>query len=267
MERKCIYFGDHTVLTELTHGPKIFLDTRDMSVAQYIIWYGFYWEKWVTDVFMALLKPGMVVLDIGANCGYYSLLAAQAVGPSGEVHCIEPLPSLHKNLKRSFLINGYHHVKLHKVAVSDKDEEMTLYVPGDFTGGATIRDISSITDYGEVKAVKVPSVNFAAYFPNLKAHVIKIDIHGPEPLLADGLLKIAENSGNLDILMEFAPTLWGNAKPEEFFARFINNHFSIVVLEHDGKLTTVTLDQISAISKKLVESRDFIDLWLSRRVI
>lgn len=275
LERKTINLGDHTVFTELHYGPKIFLDTRDTGVAQNIILYG-YWEKWVTDVFLSLLKPGMVVLDIGANCGYYSLLAAQAVGPSGTVHCVEPYPFLHKNLTRSFLFNGYSHVKLHKVAFSDQDGEINLYLPGNFSGAASIdKTAFSIFDdyfkpFGDITAIKVPAVKLATYFPNLKADVIKIDIQGAEPLLVDGLLKIAENSGNLDILMEYSPTLWvpGSSRPEEILAQFTSNNFSIVILERNGTQTKVSLDQLLSISKKLEESKDidFVDLWLSRRV-
>lgn len=275
MERKTIYLGDHTILTELIYGPKIFLNTRDTGVADNIIWYG-YWEKWVTDVFLSLVKPGMVVLDIGANCGYYSLLAAQAVGPSGRVHCVEPCPFLHNNLTKSFLFNGYYHVKLHKVAFSDKEGEINLYLPGEFSGAASIDKTAFsvfndyFKDYGEVKTIKVPAVNLATYFPNLKADVIKIDIQGAEPLLVDGLLKIAENSGNIDILMEYSPTLWvpGSLKPEEVLSRFTNNNFSIFILEHNGTQTKVSLDQLLSISKKLEESKniDSVDLRLSRRI-
>ena len=276
MERKIIYFGDHTILTELNYGPKIFLDTRDTGVAQSIIWYG-YWEKWVTDVFLSLVKPGMAVVDIGANCGYYSLLAAQAVGPSGRVHCVEPYPFLHKNLTRSFLFNGYYHVKLHKVAFSDKEEEINFYLPGEFSGAASIDKIafSHFNDYfkhfGEVNTIKVPAVNLATYFPDLKADVIKIDIQGAEPYLVDGLLKIAENSGNLDILMEYTPSLWilGNFTPKDVLERFTSNHFSLEIIERNGTLTKVSLNQLLSISKKLEESKefiDFIDLRLSRRI-
>ena len=267
MARTSKRFGDYTILTELIYGPKIFLDTRDTSVAQIIICYG-YWEKWVTDVFRALVKPGMVVLDIGANCGYYSLLAAQAVGPSGKVHCVEPNPLLHENLTRSFLFNGYNHVKLHKVAFADKEEEITLYTRGDFTGGATIYELKPKSQYSKITTVKVPAVNLAAYFPDLKANVIKIDIQGAEPHLVDGLLKIAENSGNLDILMEYAPNLWifAGFDPGRVLERFAGNKFTFTIMGRKGILAPVSLDQLLSISKKLEESKEFIDIWLSRRI-
>lgn len=268
MERKITYLENNTILTTLIYGPKIFLDTRDSSLAPIIIQYGC-WEKWVTDVFLSLVKQGMTVLDIGANCGYYSLLAAQAVGSSGQVHCVEPNPFLHNNLTRSFLINGYNQVKLHKVAFSDKEGEVFLYSAGDFSGGATIYEIpSSYTAYGAIKKVKVPAVNFAKYFPNIKAHVIKIDIQGAEPHLVDGLLKIAEKSGTLDILIEYAPVLWivAGFNPKSVLQRFTNNKFSIEIINQNGTLKKVSLDQLISITKKMETAGGFVDLRLSRRV-
>lgn len=265
-KRETTYLDDHTVLTELIYGPKIFLDTKDSSLAPVIINNG-YWEKSVTDVFLSLLKPGMVVLDIGANCGYYSLLAAKAVGLSGQVHCIEPNPFLHNNLIQSFLINGYNQIKLHKVAFSSKEEEVTLYSPGDFSGGATIYEIpSSYTDYGAIKTIKVPAVNFSKYFPNLKANVIKIDIQGAEPHLVDGLLKIAEKTGKLDILMEYAPILWIAAgfNPQRILEKFANKKFSIEIIDQNGT-RKVSLERLLLITKKL-EKGGFVDLHLSRRI-
>jgi FkbM family methyltransferase len=174
-----------------------------------------------------------------------------------------------KNLTSSFLINGYNQVKLHKIAFSDKEEEVTLYIPGDFSGGATIYEIpSSYTDNGEIKKVKVPAVNFAKYFPNVKAHVIKIDIQGAEPHLVDGLLEIAERSGTLDILMEYAPILWIAAgfNPKSVLQRFTSNNFSLGIIEQNGTLKKVSLDKLLSITKKMETSGGFVDLRLSRRI-
>ncbi len=268
MKREITHVDATTILTNLIQGPKIFLDTRDTSLAPIIIQHG-YWEKWVTDIFLSVLKPGMIVVDIGANCGYYSLLAAKAVGPSGQVHCVEPNPLLHNNLTRSFLINGYNQVKLHKVAFSDKEGEVTLYTPGYFSGGATIYEIpSSYTAHGEIKTVRVPAVNFAEYFSDLKARVIKIDIQGAEPHLVDGLLMVAEKSKTLDLLMEYAPILWIAAgfNPKSVLERFTKNKFTIEIIEHNGTLKKVSLEQLLAMTKKMETKGGFVDLRLCRRV-
>ena len=266
-KRETTYIDNTTVITNLIYGPKIFLDTRDTSLAPIIIQHGC-WEKWVTDLFLSLVKPGMTVVDIGANCGYYSLLAAQAVGPQGQVHCVEPNPFLHHNLTRSFAINGYKQVKLHKVAFSAKEEEVTLYLPGSFSGGATIYEIpSSYTVHGAVMTVKVPAVNFAEYFSDLKADVIKIDIQGAEPHLVDGLLMIAEKIKTLHLLVEYAPILWIAAgfDPKSVLERFTKNKFNIEIIERNAPTKKVSLDQLLSSTKKMETKGGFVDLWLYRR--
>lgn len=268
MPREVTNIDANTVLTTLIYGPKIYLDTRETSLAPMIIEYGF-WEKWVTDVFLSLVKPGLTVLDIGANCGYYSLLAAQNVGPTGQVHCVEPNPFLHQNLLRSFAINKFTNVKLHKVAFAAKDEkEVTLYTPGSFSGGATIYEIpDSYTQYGPIQKVKVPAVHFADYFSDLTAQLIKIDIQGAEPHLVDGLLNIAERSKKLDILMEYAPILWIAAgfNPRSVMERFTQNGFTIKIIERRGNPKKVSLEELLSQTKKMETKGGFVDLLLSRQ--
>ncbi len=267
MKREITKIDASTVLTNLIYGPKIFLDIKDSSLSSIILQHG-YWEKWVTDIFLSLLKPGMTVVDIGANCGYYSLLAAKAVGAAGHVHCVEPNPFLHKNLTQSFLINGYTQVKLHKVAFSDKEGEVTLYTPGSFSGGASIYEIPpSYTDYGAVTTVKVPAVNFAKYFFDLKADVIKIDIQGAEPHLIDGLLMVAAKSKNLDLLMEYAPILWIAAgfNPRSVLEQLTKNNFALEIIACNNTLQKVSLDQLLAVTKKMETMGGFVDLHLYKR--
>ncbi|MCC6526556.1 MAG: FkbM family methyltransferase [Polyangiaceae bacterium] len=57
-----------------------------------ILRYGFFEEE-LTRVFIEWLKPGMVFFDVGSHFGYFSLLAANLVGPGGQVHAFEPTPS------------------------------------------------------------------------------------------------------------------------------------------------------------------------------
>ena len=71
---------------------RMYLDTRDTGVAPHLIMNGVY-EEFETQVFRSMVKPGMVVLDVGANIGYYTLIAADLVGEQGRVYAFEPHPS------------------------------------------------------------------------------------------------------------------------------------------------------------------------------
>lgn len=65
------------------------------------------------------LKPGMCVLNIGANSGLYTLIAAKIVGSKGEVHAFEPASINFSRLKSNVKLNGLNNVKINQIAVSD----------------------------------------------------------------------------------------------------------------------------------------------------
>ena len=62
----------------------MYLDSCDKAVAACLLRCGS-WEKFETSLFKRLIKRGMIVVDIGANVGYYTLIAADLVGKGGKV--------------------------------------------------------------------------------------------------------------------------------------------------------------------------------------
>lgn len=86
-------------------------------------WAGTY-EKAIQDVFLAYVKPGFIVYDIGANAGFYTLLASRLVGASGRVHAFEPLPENLSYLRRHVEINRLSNVRVAGAAVSSAVGEM-----------------------------------------------------------------------------------------------------------------------------------------------
>jgi FkbM family methyltransferase len=73
------------------------------------------------------LAPGMVVIDGGASCGIYTVVAARLVGPSGRVLSFEPGAEAFSVLTRNIEINHLTNVRAHRAAVSDTDGRAHLY--------------------------------------------------------------------------------------------------------------------------------------------
>jgi FkbM family methyltransferase len=255
-----IYIGDNTVLTKLKYGQKIFVNTRDLSLAPHLMLDG-YWEDWVSKMFLDLITPGMTVLDIGANCGYYSLLAASRVGPSGYVHAFEPNPFHHKNMIKSFNINGFNNVMLHKVALSDREGMVTLYVPPELSGDASLLNLNP----GEIhQEISVNTVKLDEYLPDTIPDVIKIDIEGAEPLIIDSMLSITRrNPKPVEIIMEYYPKRW-KTKPETVLKKFIENGFCIHVIDHSSKLIPVCVEDILFNAEQLSDGTGYLDLKFGR---
>src|SRR5579871_4793090 len=68
------YLGDHTLLIQTVFGHVMYVDSRDLSLTPHLFRQG-YWELDVTRFFLGVVKPGMRVVEVGANVGYYTLLA------------------------------------------------------------------------------------------------------------------------------------------------------------------------------------------------
>ncbi|WP_052330026.1 FkbM family methyltransferase [Thermicanus aegyptius] len=243
MDRVSAYLGNYTYLTQLKYGPKIFLDTRELSLTAHIIADGL-WESWITEVFVASLSPGVTVLDIGANCGYYSLLAAQLTGPSGRVHAFEPNPFHHENLIKSKLINGFNHLEIHPFALSDRNEEIILYAPAHLTASASMFEhlLKPLQHVDTIQPVRVPAVKLSDRLPGLKADVIKMDIEGAEPLILDEVLDIMERSGESKLFMEYNQKAWQmqGHDCEAILNHITARNFELYIIRHDQTLQSVT---------------------------
>lgn len=103
---RTVYIGENEALTRILGRYKMYVDTRDIGIASHLMMEGF-WEMWVTEAMMRLLRRGAVVADVGANLGYFTLLMADLTGAEGRVLAFEPNPELARRLEKSIAINGF----------------------------------------------------------------------------------------------------------------------------------------------------------------
>ncbi|WP_044639887.1 FkbM family methyltransferase [Risungbinella massiliensis] len=260
MDRKFVYIGNHTVITQLLYGPKIFVDTRDLSVSPHLILDG-YWEDWISRLLLTMIKPEMTFLDIGAHCGYFSLLASYLVGPKGKVHAFEPNPHHHENFLKSKIVNGFSQLELHKVALANEDSDVMLYIPNNLTASATIHEKVD-DEYDHIEKIQVRGVNLDSYLPDLTADIIKIDIEGAEPLIMDSLFSVIRRSPDVKIIMEFNRYSWESDghNSEEILNRFVNEGFSISVIQYDASLKQTSVKKLLQMTTQFTH----FDLFLSR---
>ena len=86
------------------------------------------YEESEARLFEQSIRPGDVVVDIGANIGYYTLLAARAAGPQGHVYAFEPERGNYGLLTRNLAENGYTNVSAHDTAVMAQSGEQRIFV-------------------------------------------------------------------------------------------------------------------------------------------
>lgn len=100
--------------------------------------YARYHELPLLMLMRAVLRPGDTFVDIGANLGLVTLLAAKLVGPRGLVHAYEPNPEVFARLERHVRASPYRNIALHQAALADREATLTLSVIGRNTGSGTL---------------------------------------------------------------------------------------------------------------------------------
>lgn len=123
-------FGRHfatgeLLTTALPDGSVMLVDIAE-HIQRNIYFFGAY-ELGTVDLFRKISKPGMTIIDIGANVGQYTVLAAAAVGTSGTVHAFEPDLRNAERLRANLAANNLASVFVNVVALSDQSGELTLY--------------------------------------------------------------------------------------------------------------------------------------------
>lgn len=177
------YLGKGIVLCQVLGGLKLFVMGHDVGFSPHMIFDG-YWEFWLTRLFAEAIRPGDTVIDIGANLGYYTLLAADLVGESGQVVAIEPNTEVFRLLSASIAVNGFvSRVSARNVALGVAGESGTrpFFVPkgepknGRFLGAN--ESAECLVDFGSVFDVALGSINPDEF---QRVDLIKIDVEGAE---------------------------------------------------------------------------------------
>lgn len=190
---------DHVVSVDV-RGQRMYITPHDSLLGRVLL-FGGTWEAYQVNLFEETLSEGMVVVDIGANIGYYTLVAAARVGERGKVYAFEPEPSNYALLLKNIGANGYNNVLAVRKAVTNRTGTINLFLSGD-TGEHSIGN-----DNQARRAIVVDSVSLDEFFRGNEypVHVIKMDIEGAEMVALEGMVNIVTRNPGLKIFTEFCP--------------------------------------------------------------
>ncbi|MDQ3875336.1 MAG: FkbM family methyltransferase [Actinomycetota bacterium] len=188
------------IVTTLRDGSRIWVEPDDY-IGRTVFYFGDFDPK-VTWVVQRVLRPGDLFVDVGANIGLVSLLAARLVGPSGVVHAVEPQPRLAELIRRSAALNSFEHVLVHEVALSDREASVPLWLRKGHTGMATLE--SPFDDDGgrSIDVDTRPAAEFLAEVCSARPRLVKIDVEGHESAVMRGARTFFERSGPDVVLFE-----------------------------------------------------------------
>ena len=161
------------------------------------VYYSQPFEEAERAAFAALLSPGMVVLDVGANAGYYSLVAARTVA---RVHAVEASPLNLPILRAN--VGHVANITVHAVAASDKHGQGTWTIADDGINDSLRDGTPYAATIGHATVTMAPLDDV---IDEPRVDVIKMDIQGAEVLALGGMRRLLADSPTVTVLIEWSP--------------------------------------------------------------
>jgi FkbM family methyltransferase len=175
---------------DLRHAPQILLDE---------------YEPESTKFLQSFLREGMLFVDVGAHVGIYTLVAASAVRPSGQVISFEPNPRVREMLTNNVAKNHFERmVTIVPAAVSNQKRSRLLYLGQSDSGRTSLYP----TPGESIEAIEVEATTLDAFFQSVgwpSIHLIKMDIEGEERFALDGMKEVSLRNPMLKLIIEFNP--------------------------------------------------------------
>ena len=158
-----------------------------------------------------LLRPGDVFIDVGANIGDYTLLAAKSVGEDGSVYCFEPSKGTYKCLQAMIEENHLSNVRPFPLGLGRRKERLTLYLDKTNYGNNSLSREAAVALGGAVREsydIDIDTLDSIWLRHGIKGRhprLLKIDVQGAEAEVLAGAAGILENL-SCDVLFELQPS-------------------------------------------------------------
>ncbi|HEY2326945.1 MAG TPA: FkbM family methyltransferase [Gaiellaceae bacterium] len=193
------------------------------------------WEEDVLRLFRATVRPGMTVIDVGANIGFHSVVLSRLVGSSGRVHAFEPMPVTLELLNANLWRHGCANVTVHPQALSDRGGTAMLEPDPNGRSGAHLSESGFLVELGMLDSA----------FPDQRVDVMKVDVEGAEPLvLLGGAALIARSPGVLVVAEFRASTHLDGRDARAVLTLYESLGLELNLLRSDGAPVPATRDDI-----------------------
>lgn len=191
------------------------------------------YEGETSQFLRARLKAGMTFVDIGANAGYFSLMAASLVGPRGRVESFEPDPDSYLRLVRNARLNGFDQVEAHPVALTNRRGKAYLYAsPGESGGNSLI----PVAGHGALRPVDVDTLDHVLEGTPIDG--MKIDVEGLEEDVLAGARGTLMRNPHAFVIFEYnkLALFEGRRSYEGMFTALRTLGWEVHALRPDGRI-------------------------------
>ena len=221
---------------------QLYVDLRDSGVGRYL-YFGGTFEPSETAFIGRHLRPGMSMIDVGANLGYHTTRAAQLVGSSGRVLAIEPDPYNFALLMRNVRANGLDNVLAVNVALGEQPGRATLFrSPGNLGDHRLFASGNERREAVEVPVVRLDDL--CREHAIERVDLVKMDVQGYEPLVLEGMSRTLADNPDVLVVTEFWPHGMeaAGSSVQTFFEAFSALGFAAYLLDSGRCTRRVDLD-------------------------
>lgn len=246
-------------------GHRIKFLADDTGIAPSLLTFGVY-EPQATALLSKILQPGMVFLDVGANFGYFSIIAASKVGPRGAVISVEPEPFNFALLTENVHVNGYNDrcICIPECAGASESTE-TLFLDVENAGNHSLLRKNIPTDVNRSIPIRLRTVDAMLADQNIeRADVIKIDTQGAEVQVLRGMTEALR--GVACVMIEFWPfgiENFGN-DPQELLSILRKVGLSLIDCDNMQPLYPQNDDDLVARCKGRKNGRGYMNIVAQR---
>jgi FkbM family methyltransferase len=264
LQARALSLGDE-VLTRSPFGW-LLLPAEDVALIEVMLETGGVLEPGIVAVMQALLQPGDLVVDVGANVGMLTLAMARSVAPEGRVLAVEPTPRTAALLRRTCAFAGLDQmIQIEECAAGAKEGTAMLRI-GRTSGHNSLMPLEKET--GSV-AVEVRSLDAMLPSGSVPA-LIKIDAEGSELDVWYGMARTVRDAPNMAIIVEFGPhhLRRSGVSIEAWIAALTAPGFTLWEIDDESQairpLRSSGLEEVSTINLLLL--RDSPSRWPRLRV-
>ena len=190
-----------------------------------------------------ILKPGDTFLDIGANGGLYSIIAAKIVGHQGHVYACEPGKKELDLLKQNITINGINNITIIESAISNKKGSDLLAVSVDGALNSLKETNHPDQNIESWQTVEINTVDNLVQELNIpKINVMKVDVEGAEKLVFEGASNFLKSNSNVTIVFESSELNSNDFgyKPEELISNLQSKGFKLKYISRIGFIKNIS---------------------------
>jgi len=169
------------ILIKNIQGNPMVLDLNEVGISHELFLTGIH-EAESTAEIRDEIKPGMSIVEIGANIGYYAIIEAKIIGESGKIYAFEPSPTNMKTLKTNIALNSLDNIFTtypYGVGSKSADQEFFLMSKGNMSSFVPRKEDNIIKKVGTVN-IKVVSLDDFFGINSVKIDYVRMDVEGFE---------------------------------------------------------------------------------------